>query len=186
MKDLRLRSSAALFGPLSLLILVTGTGGCARPTDGEDYEKVEHFVPLHWPKDLEDAAAKISERTSRLSGQAGAETVATENQLRDIVGWAPEIAADTDLTEQQWNPVYEASEALSKRLAKMRRPLDDTTLGAIDDFCKLLVSTHRLLPLEEPMPVDVPEPVDVSGTFTQDATDLQREAKPEAIAEESQ
>jgi hypothetical protein len=175
MSDTRLRSATLLLG---VLMLVIGMAGCGKPTADEGYEKVEHFVPLHWPKDLEDAAAKIAERASQLSGQAGAETVAIESQLRDIVGWVPEIAADTDLTEQQWNPVYEASEALSKRLAKMRRPLDDATLGAIDDFCKLLVDTHQLLPPDEPVSVD--EPVD------EDVSAVQREASPEVTVEESE
>jgi len=140
----------------AMLLISLGAVGCGnQPADGE-HEQVEHFVPLHWPSDLLDAAEKITVRTSRLSGQSSpAESQMTpaaaddENQLRDIVGWVPEIAAGTDLTEQQWNPVYQASETLSKRLVKMQRPLDDATLGAIDEYCKMLAATASLLPAEE-------------------------------------
>jgi len=130
------------------LLAVTVVGCGNQPADGE-YEKVEHFVPAHWPSDLLDASSKITERALRLSGQSTTDTPTIENQLRDIVGWVPEIAADTDLTEAQWNPVYEASEALSKRLAKMPRPLDDATLGAIDQYCQMLTATAARLPAEE-------------------------------------
>ncbi len=137
-----------------LAVLVTGCG--SRASDGE-YEKVEHFVPAHWPSDLLDASSKIEERTLQLSGQSATDASAVENQLRDIVGWVPEIAADTDLTEEQWDPVYFASEKLSKRLAKMARPLDDATLKAIEEYRKLLIETADLLPPEEVAEVVIEE-----------------------------
>jgi len=139
------------------LLAITAVGCGSQPADGE-YEKVEHFVPAHWPSDLLDASLKITERALQLSGQSTTDTPTIENQLRDIVGWVPEIAADTDLTEAQWNPVYAASETLSKRLAKMPRPLDDAMLVAIDQYCQMLTATAELLPRQE-----VVEPLEESA-----------------------
>lgn len=134
---------------LYITLLAVTVAGCGNHSVDDDHEKVEHFVPIHWPSDLLDASSKIEQRTSQLSGKSTTDALTIENQLRDIVGWVPEIAADTDLTEEQWNPVYFASEKLSKRLAKMPRPLDDATLGEIDEYRKLLAETAKLLPPEE-------------------------------------
>jgi hypothetical protein len=163
---------------LYMILLAVAVTGCGnRSSDGE-YEKVEHFVPAHWPSDLLDASSKIDERTSQLSGQAKADAPAIERELRDIVGWVPEIAADTDLSEEQWNPVYFASEKLSKRLSKMPRPLDDATLKAIDEYRNLLSETAKLLPQEEV--------AEVASEESSEDTPSQPVAVPqEAAAEES-
>jgi len=144
------------------------TLGCTDSQQDPKNEKLEHIVPGHWPTDLVDAAAKINLRAARLSGQppqasaqlADSQSVAegtlaedttiVENQLRDIIGWVPEIAADTDLTEAQWLPIHQASQSLSKRLKTMRRPLDEATLGAIDDYCSQLIEAAKLLPQDSP------------------------------------
>lgn len=136
---------------LYLSMLVIGTFcivGCSNHEVDDDHEKVEHFVPAHWPNDLVDASDKITQRASQLSGQSTTDATTVENQLRDIVGWVPEIAADTDLSEAQWNPIHQASEKLSKRLAKMPRPLDESTRSAIEEYSNLLVETAKLLPPE--------------------------------------
>jgi len=136
---------------LYIAVLVIGTFcivGCNNHPVDDDHEKIEHFVPAHWPTDLDDASFKITQRASQLSGQSITDATTIENQLRDIVGWVPEIAADTDLTESQWNPIHEASESLSKRLTKMPRPLDDSTRSAIEEYSKLLVETAKMLPTE--------------------------------------
>jgi hypothetical protein len=130
--------------------------------DKNAHEPVEHFVPDHWPADLRDAADKLAQRASALAGPSGdpsgetagepqadapvaAPAARVEKELRDIVGWVPEIAADTPLTEAEWMVVYEASESLSKRLKKIRRPLDNETLAAIDQYRGLLVKTAEML-----------------------------------------
>jgi hypothetical protein len=134
---------------LYIIFLAFAVNGCANPSSDGEYEKVEHFVPAHWPSDLLDASSKIEDRTLQLSGKTAANAPALEGELRDIVGWIPEIAADTELTEEQWDPLYFASEELSKRLAKMPRPLDDATLKAIAEYRNLLSETAKLLPPEE-------------------------------------
>jgi hypothetical protein len=154
-----------------MIISVAVTGCFGRPeTDNDEtarhetdaHETAEHFVPDHWPADLPDAAAKLAQRAAALAGPSSelsnippgesrsddpvaGRTPMIEKELRDIVGWVPEIAADTPLTEAQWMVVYEASESMSKRLRTMRRPLDDETLGAIDGYRRLLLETSGML-----------------------------------------
>jgi hypothetical protein len=152
-----------------IAVAVTGCFGGPETDDDETarhendaHQTAEHFVPDHWPADLPDAAAKVAQRASALAGPScepsnippgesrpddpvADRSPMIEKELRDIVGWVPEIAADTPLTEAQWMVVYEASESLSKRLRKIRRPLDDETLGVIDGYRGLLVKTAKML-----------------------------------------
>jgi hypothetical protein len=112
--------------------------GCA----GEDAAKTSHFehdheVAPHWPSDLADAAAKIRERlavneTKHLDPQQAADEIA------DIVGWVPEIAADTDLSEQDWIPLDQAAESLSANLRATKNALNDANRTQAIALCELL------------------------------------------------
>ena len=63
----------------------------------------DHHVADHWPDGLADAANKIRERLDQYKNHP-AEAVLIADEITDIVGWVPEIAADTDLSEQDWIP----------------------------------------------------------------------------------
>ncbi len=139
--------------PFLTVLLVCGlvlSGGCSG-TAG-DAPVAEHFVPEHWPADLVDAADKLRDRAAALS-ETGLDDVAIEkrsptivlSELRDIVGWVPEIAADTDLTEEQWIPIHVASESLSRRLRQGGAKLDPATLAELDRYCELLRERANLL-----------------------------------------
>lgn len=139
---------------VSLVIISVALTGCFGGPEADRHEPVEHFVPDHWPADLLDAAAKVAQRASALAGQStewptdgsGSDRRAMiEQELRDVVGWVPEIAADTPLTEAQWMVVHEASEAMSNRLKTIRRPMDEETLRAVDEYRRLLVETSETL-----------------------------------------
>lgn len=139
---------------VSLVIISVVLTGCFGGPETDHHEPVEHFVPDHWPADLLDAAAKIAERASVLAGQSTESRTdgsgsdrrpMIEQELRDVVGWVPEIAADTPLTEAQWMVVHEASEATSDRLKTIRRPMDEETLRALDEYRRLLVETSETL-----------------------------------------
>lgn len=139
---------------VSLVIISFALTGCFGGPEADRHEPVEHFVPDHWPADLLDAAAKVAQRASALASQptesptdgSGSDRrPMIEQELRDVVGWVPEIAADTSLTEAQWMVVHEASEAMSNRLKTIRRPMDEETLRAIDVYRRLLVETSETL-----------------------------------------
>jgi hypothetical protein len=93
----------------------------------------EHVIPAHWPADLPDARTKILER---LEITSGATLPAAE--LRDIIGWLPEIAADTRLSESQWLPIHVACDALSQRLRQTTPPWDAATIQQLSALCELL------------------------------------------------
>lgn len=139
------------------LVLVPLCLPAAAGCDVEHHGAAEHVVPEHRPSDIFDASEKIQMRAIRLTSTpppAGEEAQRLENELRDIVGWTPEIAADTDLTEEQWLPIYRAAEQLSLQLRNVSRPPDQETINRIASFKELLVRQGELLLAES----DEPEP----------------------------
>jgi hypothetical protein len=136
----RLTNVLAYLWLVPVLLLV----GCGAEKDSLFEE--DHEVPAHWPSNLMDASEKIDQRLALLagktspspaeSGQQDAPQLAPEScesELRDLVAWIPEVVADTDLTEEQWLPVYELCEV-------MRDHLSSSDVSAIDieeDFRKL-------------------------------------------------
>ena len=93
---------------------------CGCGTEQESLHEHDHELPAHWPSSIIDAVAKLQQRieilTSDAEGVGPAENEAW-TELRDLVEWAPEIAADTELSEEDWHPIYESSEVLRRKLA---------------------------------------------------------------------
>lgn len=69
--------------------------------------ELEHVVPPHWPTGLADAALKIETRVAAIESQDASATQARA-ELLEIIGWLPEIAADTPLREAKWVPIHAA------------------------------------------------------------------------------
>lgn len=118
--------------PLRLLLIAIPLSALGCGSDQPAPHR-EHVIPAHWPTDLPDARAKILERLET-SGDATFPAA----ELRDIIGWLPEIAADTPLSESQWLPIHEACDRLSLRLRQTTPPWDATTIGQLRDLCDLL------------------------------------------------
>jgi len=102
------------------MLMLFCLGGC----QGEDLSGKktlfddDHDLPDHWPADLADLQTKIDVRSKTLSAEeAGQATENAWSELRDLVDWAPEIAADSDLSESEWLPIHERSESLRGKLA---------------------------------------------------------------------
>ncbi|MEL6108348.1 MAG: hypothetical protein AAFU85_20160 [Planctomycetota bacterium] len=81
--------------------------GCSPSTQDRPHE---HAVPAHMPRNLADLAQKIRLRVERLGTDQ--ESQKTFRQVADLIGWTAEIAADTEIGEERWNPIYELSESL--------------------------------------------------------------------------
>lgn len=157
---------------LLICLLLTGCGA-----ERESLFEEEHDLPAHWPSSLADAADKIDKRLGRLGSVASESNHATEqtaidqceNELRDLVEWIPEVAADTDLSEVQWLPIYELSEVMREHLSRG----DVSALNIKEDFRRLqalLVEYATLLPSstatpleEEPSSVELEWPGPVSS-----------------------
>jgi hypothetical protein len=97
-----------------LAMLVCMSMGCQNSKQSL-YEEIDHDHPEHWPSDLADTAAKIDQRLQRIvQDSSDAEAIA---ELKDLISWCPELAGDTDLTEQQWQPIFDLSESLRARIS---------------------------------------------------------------------
>ena len=73
---------------------------------------MEHFVPPHKPASFKGAVDALTERTTHLKLHVGdsGEIVQQElTELADIIGWVPELAADSDLNEQDWRQAADVS-----------------------------------------------------------------------------
>lgn len=121
--------------PVFLMLLVS-MAGCAGQADSDDHH-LSHVLPPHWPKDLADAALKLEQRWKLVRDDEQA--IKERSELSEIVSWLPEVAADTDLDEQQWQPLYDQSESLRVKLAESR------SIVELDgEFQRLLELIQRL------------------------------------------
>jgi hypothetical protein len=136
---------------LTLTLMLGMAAGCSQSSTDQaghdDHEDRDHFVPVHWPSDITDIATKIDVRKVALN----ADGVSSEKrrkvlkkELIDIVGWAPEIAADSYLKESEWVPVYEESLRLSQRLNSMGLVLNDEMAGELQRFSELIRKSAAL------------------------------------------
>lgn len=111
------------FAMACLSLSSLGCGGAAT-VDHED-NHAEHHIPAHKPAHFEDAVRQLELRHKELAEQwsnSDRETLAIRLQeLRDIIGWLPELAADTDLKRKQW----EHAQSLAWRLGDTCRSLSE-------------------------------------------------------------
>lgn len=110
------------------------------------YEEIDHEHPEHWPSDMSNAATKIRQRLERIKSSESGDSKALA-ELKDLIGWVPEIAGDTSLNEQQWQPIYDQSEAIRKLLAQQSSAKQYES--EIENLCKTLQEAHESLPENE-------------------------------------
>ncbi|GAB5405543.1 MAG: hypothetical protein Aurels2KO_37740 [Aureliella sp.] len=132
---------------LMALLVACLVVGCAQ--EKESLHEHEHDAPKHWPTSMAEAAGFIEVRVQQLGGLSGESLEDIEHELQDLVEWAPEVAADTDLLEKDWVPVYEMSEAVRKHLLKGDVSASDL-VGDFEKLTSLLRDAHKKLNIEEP------------------------------------
>ena len=122
-----------------VVVLICGftllVGCVSQDTAKTSHFEHDHEVAAHWPDGLADAAAQIRGRLERTDhdhsrahqhGHPHDEGHHDDHhhdhhhdpgdEIADIVSWVPEIAADTNLSEQDWIPLDDAAESLSANL----------------------------------------------------------------------
>ena len=110
----------------AIAFLLSGLSGCGTSEHAdahEDDHHLEHFVPHHKPANFAQAVEDIEHRAEHLSEHAGHghDDEAEEFQeLLDVVNWIPELAADSDLNEVDWNTARSAGETLRQSLESRR------------------------------------------------------------------
>ena len=86
----------------SLLFIIAGCGGGNGSANGHgDDEHLEHFVPPHKPADfaalVQQLELRIPELAGKWSDDGRVKNAAAVQELTDIFGWIPELAADSEL-----------------------------------------------------------------------------------------
>jgi hypothetical protein len=111
--------------------------GCnsEKPEEKTSLFEDDHVVAEHWPNDLADTAVKLRERLS--DSEIDSES---RHEIEDLVSWTSEIAADTNLSEADWLPIYNASEALMTSLHSSQNKMSPDDQTQIESLCKLIDS----------------------------------------------
>ena len=129
----------------SLILALLLMAGCTNdePAKTSLFED-DHVVAAHWPADMQDLSTKLRERIEKLDAtrreprspdQANATVF---NEIKDLVGWTAEIAADTNLSEADWMPIYEKSESITANMRTSGGSLSDADRMQIESLCKLI------------------------------------------------
>lgn len=144
-----------------LIIFSLACLGCKGEQRASLHE-ADHVTPIHWPKGLSDAAEKLDQRlrvlqTPGKERETSDQAMIAQRELIEIVGWIPEIAADSFISESQWEPVNEASLELSRLLQSVTFPLDAAMGKRIEQFRDLLIRTSCLEVENRPSPADESE-----------------------------
>ncbi len=135
----------------------------------------DHEMPAHWPNSLADAAEKIESHFQEL--QAHPSQALDGNtvfeQFRDLIEWAPNIAGDDDLSEQDWNPIYYSSEKIRTGLSSS---FDAAKLQpSVQELCTLLRQSHeKVIAIQKANAVvddDLPAAPQPAGPATPESAD---------------
>jgi len=140
---------AHLRGPAGVAITIAvscvlGVCGCSPEPQQSTLFDHDHAMPSHWPNSLGDLTVQIRRRLELLDVH---ESCAAE--LSDLVAWTPEIAADTSMSETQWNRIYEASESLRLRLENSNGQWNREACDQAEQLCVLIDAAWHQLPEDE-------------------------------------
>ena len=84
--------------------------GCQPSGEPEADSVHRHDVPSHLPKSLWDLSRQMRSRVRILEREDS--NASARYELRDLISWTPEFAADTSMTEKRWTPIYQLSETI--------------------------------------------------------------------------
>ncbi|MCC6511515.1 MAG: hypothetical protein IT423_20615 [Pirellulaceae bacterium] len=119
---------------LGILLCLGVSGGCMQVRSST--HELEHETPAHWPTSLADAAEKLEQRINSISTNDPALNPA-RTELKDIITWLPEVAADTYLKEDQWMKIHAACQ---RTLATDKPGNESSVRQEVVDLCALLRS----------------------------------------------
>ncbi|MEE2938572.1 MAG: hypothetical protein VYA84_21505 [Planctomycetota bacterium] len=122
--------------------------GCVHDGDSKtSHFEHDHEVAPHWPSDLADAADKLRRR---LNAPVSEQSKQVAKEIADIVSWLPEIAADTNLSEQDWIPLDTASNSLSAKLQSTDNKMTDECRQQTVALCELIEQSLDKVPTQLP------------------------------------
>ncbi len=109
--------------------------GCSKDEMQSSSHEHHHVTTDHMPSSLGDLSGKIQERLDAMKN--GHSSPQLQSQLTDLVSWAPEFAADTDIEESLWINIYEASERARFSIQKETKQWDEPLIDMIAQLCRL-------------------------------------------------
>lgn len=124
--------------------LLVGTPGCTGDsTPKESHFEVDHEVAAHWPDGLADLCAKLR---GYLGADAAELTPQQRTEIEDLVGWVGEVAADTNMREADWDPLYRKSQSILTDLRARPGALTTATREDIRSLCSAIEETLPRIP----------------------------------------
>lgn len=117
--------------------------GC-QPTPEADHD---HSAPAHEPRSLWDLGEKMRLRVATIQESSKAQR--QREELTDLIEWSAEIAADTEIGEQRWIPIYDLSESLRLAIRKQPNAWDEHRCDKTIRLCQLVEDAWHSLPPDE-------------------------------------
>lgn len=113
--------SRRVWGLGVLLSLVVLLGGCES-----EVQESAHEIPVHKPESFVEGVAALEQRAL----SAAEWTDQQRQEFADIVGWLPELAAQTDLVKAEWDRVQAETLKLQEQLEASRAAVAGESLEA--------------------------------------------------------
>ncbi|WP_259634815.1 hypothetical protein [Stieleria sedimenti] len=133
---------------MALLLGVIGCVGEPGSPKTSHFEH-DHEVAKHWPSDLADASAKLRARLDAIEAAVDEnpdEAQQLADEVAEIVSWVPEIAADTNLSEQDWIPLDHAAESLAAKLRAAGSALTESNRRQTFALCEQIDQALSKIP----------------------------------------
>lgn len=134
---------------IALLCCAMGIVGCGEAKESPDDEHLEHFVPAHKPKDFGELVEQLALRVSQLASAASPggddDHAMAMQEMSDIIGWIPELAADSELIKADFESAVATGNKLS---AVYSEKVGSTNAKAVDvaEFEPLIEELRKLVP----------------------------------------
>jgi hypothetical protein len=110
--------------------------------EGPGGHAAAHHHPPHKPRDFPSGLAAVHERLDQLFNAPDVKSPASDKEfgkLVDIVGWLPELAADSDLDRAEWDRVNEQSKQLARHVDEFAHAGSDDVRPRIRQRIELAV-----------------------------------------------
>jgi len=130
-----------------MAILLLAGGGCSQTPTEEAAHVHQHDTASHMPSSLGDLCRKVRRCLAEL--KHGGKNSQLTNELTDLVSWTPEFAADTNIGEQLWIPIYQQSEQIRLSILKNDQQWDTTRIDQITQLCRLSEEAWKSLKPDE-------------------------------------
>ncbi|MFO0012211.1 MAG: hypothetical protein ACK553_05675 [Planctomycetota bacterium] len=116
--------------------VLTGVPGC-QPAAHPDAEEHEHFPP-HWPESIFQASKRLSEFVERTDPTSSTHRIPPHQELIDLVGWLPILAADSELDRATFDRIDAASARIMARWQRTPPPQDPKALVSEPDVQEMI------------------------------------------------